>query len=187
MKVSRTALYATTKKCIERGCKNLAAPGMWRCSEHLNPPKPAIQRRKKTKPPGEEIQNFVYFLRGENGLIKIGRTSGKAEKRFADIQNMSPTKIELLAYFAAHPDMEKLLHKMFAHRRMHGEWFQPCEKLENLIQAIKDGDRRGMEHSLSMRDRDYSGEYCPVGIPPEFADTFTERDVTGEYLTEFDS
>jgi hypothetical protein len=69
------------------------------------------------------MSEVVYVL-GAPGIntVKIGRTTNLA-KRVADIQRMSPV---LLAVLWTHPggsELEARLHRHFAARRAHGEWF----------------------------------------------------------------
>jgi hypothetical protein len=70
------------------------------------------------------VSNEVVYVLGSPGsnTVKIGRTTN-LKKRVADIQRMSPV---LLAVLWTHPggsELEAWLHRHFADRRAHGEWF----------------------------------------------------------------
>lgn len=69
----------------------------------------------------------VYFIKSENGLVKIGR--GPAQDRFRAIQGMSPVPLKLLGYFfGAELEMETKVHHYFCEKRKHGEWFDFSEQ-----------------------------------------------------------
>lgn len=72
------------------------------------------------------IPGWVYVLSSEIGLYKIGMTVKDLDKRVNDINNMSPVPVELsIAVHCADPRLlESRLHKQFAHKRQHGEWFR---------------------------------------------------------------
>lgn len=69
---------------------------------------------------------FVYAIRAETGLIKLGRTRGPVHKRLSDLQRMSPVRLELLGFCwtDAAADVERYFHYLFIDRRIHGEWFR---------------------------------------------------------------
>ncbi|HEY9578248.1 MAG TPA: GIY-YIG nuclease family protein [Rhizorhapis sp.] len=63
----------------------------------------------------------TYFIGGDTGAIKIGR-SVNAAVRLKDIQACSPIPVRLLATRRG-GSREKLYHKLFAAHRLHNEWF----------------------------------------------------------------
>jgi hypothetical protein len=69
---------------------------------------------------------FVYLLKGENGLYKIGR-SKTPEIRISTITKaIAPFDIQTINT-AFYPDCYKAesdLHKLFANKRVRGEWFE---------------------------------------------------------------
>lgn len=63
----------------------------------------------------------TYFIGGEHGAIKIGR-SVNVDVRLKDIQACSPIPVSVLATRKG-SSREKLYHRLFAAHRLHGEWF----------------------------------------------------------------
>lgn len=83
---------------------------------------------------------YVYIIRSEVGLYKIGRTR-KLERRLGQIRTFSPVPTEI--YYSRHVrdslDLEKILHKVFVKRREHGEWFRLGEAELAEAKRIVDG------------------------------------------------
>lgn len=72
---------------------------------------------------------YIYVLKAENGLYKIGKTKN-VKKRISAIKTASPVKIEIHLLFQS-SDMNKaegMLHEMFSEFREIGEWFRIGEK-----------------------------------------------------------
>lgn len=68
---------------------------------------------------------FVYLMAG-GGKLKIGFTAEDAQRRLYELQMASPVKLELLATTESTMQREFELHRKFAARRSHGEWFEDC-------------------------------------------------------------
>ncbi|MBN1430422.1 MAG: GIY-YIG nuclease family protein [Anaerolineae bacterium] len=82
--------------------------------------------------------SVVYFIQSSTGgLIKIG-TAINANRRLAEIQNMSPVPLRILAVIPGDCRKEAELHKRFAHLRRHGEWFEPTIELLDFIRQAED-------------------------------------------------
>jgi Meiotically up-regulated gene 113 len=65
----------------------------------------------------------VYVIGSSRGhVVKIGRSDDVA-RRLAEIQRMSPVKLEVLWQTEADGDLETALHRRFKGLRTHGEWF----------------------------------------------------------------
>jgi len=80
---------------------------------------------KKSKPTRHIEAGYIYFLQGENGLVKIGR-SKDYKRRLENLRTMSPVNIKLL-FTIKTDDMAKLekdLHNRFQEKRVKGEWFR---------------------------------------------------------------
>lgn len=68
-------------------------------------------------------QEMVYLLGSPcHPLVKIGRAID-VDQRVAEIQRMSPAPLKLIATIPGGARLEARLHRAFAHRRGHGEWF----------------------------------------------------------------
>jgi hypothetical protein len=79
----------------------------------------------------------IYFVQvGEDGPIKIGRAHSP-RSRLASLQTASPVPLRLLGQFDGNARDERHLHRLFAHVRLRGEWFEPSAAL---LAVIKDGD-----------------------------------------------
>jgi hypothetical protein len=70
----------------------------------------------------------VYFIQAINGLIKIGR-SVNINARFKQLATMSPIDLSIMAFIKTEDEcaLELELHKLFASKRCHGEWFDLSE------------------------------------------------------------
>lgn len=74
--------------------------------------------------PPKRMPCFLYLMRAENGLIKIG-IAANPQKRLGEINVGSPIEVVLLHAF---PDVlartsETEFHRLFASKRVKGEWF----------------------------------------------------------------
>lgn len=66
---------------------------------------------------------YVYVIgSSDSRLVKIGK-SIDPESRLAEIQRMSPVKLNVLWTTEGGLELEGSLHRHFKHRRSHGEWF----------------------------------------------------------------
>ena len=85
---------------------------------------------------GENLQmnEAVYFLQAENGLIKIGKSTGEGvERRIRAIITMSAVPVHCVGWTTKYTEAE--LHKRFKEFRMRGEWFFPHISLIQFIQT----------------------------------------------------
>lgn len=70
-----------------------------------------------------DASTFVYAIRPiGGGLTKIGWANHPAN-RIRDIQAMSPVGLELAGLIHGGIDVEQALHRKYAAKRAHGEWF----------------------------------------------------------------
>jgi len=88
-----------------------------------------------------KTEGFIYFLRADNGLTKIGKST-KPKRRLASIQTACPCSTELVRVEPAidMDEAERNLHKLFANQRVRGEWFDIS--LEVTMQAVIDCEPR---------------------------------------------
>jgi hypothetical protein len=70
----------------------------------------------------EKVQVVYLIGSAASSSVKIGRSDDVA-RRLAEIQRMSPVKLEVLWQVHAGGDLETALHRRFKAYRMHGEWF----------------------------------------------------------------
>ena len=68
---------------------------------------------------------FVYFLRGPNNLVKIGKAS-RLDERIKNISPKLPFGVELIHSIETNymNELEREAHIMFCEQRIRGEWFQ---------------------------------------------------------------
>ena len=70
-----------------------------------------------------DIAEFIYIIHSVN-LCKVGKSTDY-EKRFKNLQSSSPEPLAMLRVYKVKDCTltERELHKLFAHKRSHGEWF----------------------------------------------------------------
>lgn len=83
-------------------------------------------------------ESCIYVIGAQgSSTVKIGRTTDLA-KRFATIRCMSPIPLKILWTHPGGKELETRLHRHFAKRRLHGEWFEfegdPVEAVRSAIQ-----------------------------------------------------
>lgn len=89
----------------------------------------------------KDSKNVVYVIGAANSSrVKIGTTQ-ELGRRLADIQRMSPDSLEVLWQTPGGYRLESALHKHFADRRVHGEWFDfagdsPAKRVEEAVNEI---------------------------------------------------
>jgi hypothetical protein len=82
-----------------------------------------------------EYFDQVYFIRGANGLIKVG-VSRNPVRRVRAMQSANACKLELLFYVAGSFPMEHEIHGRFSHLRSQGEWFEPADELLDFMREL---------------------------------------------------
>jgi hypothetical protein len=87
--------------------------------------------RRSAKP------GFVYFIRADDGLVKIGIAKDPAS-RLRNMQTGSAAVLRIIAVHACDSPaaVEAGLHRQFAHLRQHGEWFSPTPELLMFIASL---------------------------------------------------
>ncbi|MDX2557636.1 GIY-YIG nuclease family protein [Streptomyces stelliscabiei] len=115
----------------------------------------------------------VYLIGSPTSpLVKIGWTDNP-ERRLRHLQTGSPVPLQLLALFEGGSIVEAELHRRFADKRRHGEWFDlgpnpvevvsPFARVAQVDQAKRIGPRQP-KHELLYDDV----------TPQEWADCFPE-------------
>lgn len=96
-------------------------------------------------------KQLIYFVQaGDNGLIKIGKTSKFNKKRFVNMQVDSPQILKLLCTIEGDDNLETILQARFSEYCSHGEWFEPGAALIKFISEILNTDidlNIGMEYN----------------------------------------
>ncbi|MGL6198686.1 MAG: GIY-YIG nuclease family protein [Lachnospiraceae bacterium] len=107
-----------------------------------NQPKPRFKKVDEVK---DKADSVVYFIKAENGLVKIGCTAN-LEQRIRALSSMSPCKLELIHAIRSdeHYKLERKFHEEFESKRIHGEWFD-LSAVE--LMAVK--DRYSLDLSVS--------------------------------------
>lgn len=99
--------------------------------------------KKKVKENTIGSRQFVYLMKSESGLFKIG-ISTNPRGRLSAIISSSGMNVELLAFYKTElpaREVEGKLHKLFAAYRARGEWFDfpdtySLEKFETLCERF---------------------------------------------------
>jgi hypothetical protein len=105
----------------------------------------------------------VYFIRSEQGEIKIG-SSARPLDRLKTLQTSNPQKLELIAVIkGAGTKLEFELHTQFHHLRLEGEWFSPGADLWAFIEEV--GEEPLIPESTEAvpekcRDGQFRCQYC---------------------------
>lgn len=79
-------------------------------------------------------QNKIYFIRSDNGLIKIGK-SNTPKQRLKHLSIGSPVLLRLVKTIEGGLYLENILHLYFEHINTHGEWFKPDYELNSFIKG----------------------------------------------------
>lgn len=79
---------------------------------------------------------MIYFIQATDGTgpIKIG-VAIYPQRRLIDLQAGCPVILKIIKTIEGEQSQELLLHKKFAHLRLHGEWFSPAEELLSFINS----------------------------------------------------
>jgi hypothetical protein len=78
----------------------------------------------------------VYFIGGDDGPIKIGRSENPLS-RLRTLQCASPVKLRILAECPHDAIPETMWHGWFAEDRLIGEWFKRSDRLMGIIEGLR--------------------------------------------------
>lgn len=81
-------------------------------------------------------QGFVYFLT-DGEAIKIGFAKNPA-KRLADLQIAQSFELVMIATFSAPKYQERIVHNMFKHLHIRGEWFRIDSAITDYIDDLEE-------------------------------------------------
>ncbi len=100
------------------------------------------------------MTNQVYLIGSpDSSLVKIGWTDNP-KRRLRDLQTGSPVLLQLLAVFEGGPIVEADLHRRFADKRRHGEWFDlgpdPVAVVSPFVKTaqVEEAERTGRRQPL---------------------------------------
>jgi hypothetical protein len=102
--------------------------------------------RKYVPQPKSDAPKYVYFAR-MGDRVKIGHSINPE----ARVKGMSlGDQAQVIYTCSGGPFLEKELHRLFAARRISGEWFQWCSEIETWIEDHKEADLtgNGVKHTM---------------------------------------
>lgn len=85
--------------------------------------------------PHANKSGYVYFVREQDGPVKIGWTAKDPELRLRSMQTGNPRRLELLGTVRGTLATEAILHDRFSRYHLVGEWFDPAPELLSYIGA----------------------------------------------------
>jgi hypothetical protein len=107
----------------ELGCERMRSTGT---ADQKEAEKALLEYRGDGKLPDvnarREAQQFIYFVGGDVGAIKIGLAIDP-KKRLQSLQCGSPIPLSILATTPGDKKLEYLYHLRLREHRLHGEWF----------------------------------------------------------------
>jgi hypothetical protein len=92
---------------------------------------------------------MIYFIKSNDGYIKIGFTENNPEQRLRALQTGNPHKLEIIYTMSGTEDDERMLHRIFDSVRVSGEWFQGGPIMEFVLFQAK----QEIHMLTSMNDR----------------------------------
>lgn len=89
--------------------------------------------------PQHDANTYVYAIQaGEDGPVKIG-TALRPWERLATLQTANPVRLRGVAVWWGSQREERVVHELFADRRLEGEWFKPTDDLLWLVDLLGGG------------------------------------------------
>jgi hypothetical protein len=96
------------------------------------------------------VQARVYFIQeGTGGPIKIG-TSTRVRQRLRELRVNAKDTLVLRAMTKGGRWVEALLHSLFSHARIRGEWFKPAPELLEYIEEVRVAE--GTPETIAARE-----------------------------------
>lgn len=139
-------------------CKKCSMKKAWVRGTYNNRPpiKRRIQQNSGSVPPLKigldplSCLGFVYILKADNGIYKIGRTKN-LNNRISSINGILPYDTELIHAIETedYKEAERYFHRKFAHRCIRGEWFQLTEKDVEQLKQISEYPIRKEEENMT--------------------------------------
>lgn len=95
--------------------------------------------------------NFVYFVRGGAGAIKIGFT-GDLRQRLSRMQTDTPESLTLLGAARGGEPLALELHRLLSTDKISGEWFKPTARVVATIASVLRSPKAVIRTPQSMRE-----------------------------------
>jgi hypothetical protein len=92
-------------------------------------------RKPTKKSKDNEIESYVYFIKAENNLVKIGK-SIDPERRMSSLQTGSSCELEIIAVITGSHLLEGAIHKHLEEEHHHGEWYFHTQKVDDLLKSL---------------------------------------------------
>ncbi len=110
------------------------------------------------------MQAGVYFIRADNGLVKIGHSSDVA-RRLANLRLANAGDLDVFRVIDGGRQTERWLHKRFHALRIRGEWFEFHPDTTTVVPPDEIPSRNTIQPQLrltlaeALRDADESGMF----------------------------
>lgn len=102
----------------------------------------------------DDKESFLYFMKNQDGLIKIG-ISQDPDKRRKQLQSVMKDQIELIKVLPF-PNYERLLHKKFidynAYYKDQIEWFHPYPDLIDFVYTVEENNFDKMFKKIKIKN-----------------------------------
>lgn len=105
----------------------------------------------------KRTRTYIYFVREEDGPIKIGHT-GNPRMRLNAMQVGNPRPLYMLSYVDAPKEIERRLHDFFLPFRITGEWYEPTDVIFDAIEMCEEkfGEAHRHECEQCARQRRFA-------------------------------
>lgn len=98
---------------------------------------------------------YIYFMKRENGDIKIGYSIDVITRRSA-VSTQQASKVDLLGAIRGTRQDERDFHLRYAETRVDGEWFTPSKELIDFIKA--NATFEGIENPVRIKVREQTAK-----------------------------
>jgi hypothetical protein len=98
-----------------------------------------FERKRQDSRARIKAESCVYFIEAVGqGLVKIGKGSGRPEGRMAVLQTGSGHDLRMLyAAWGWDYEEERALHKKFKHLLVRGEWYRLTPEIQEHIESLR--------------------------------------------------
>lgn len=128
-----TDVYDAVERCMSVDCGVAAMVGVY--DAILEAARSNRENHKSAHRKREDVAH-VYFIRRDDGLVKIGYSHDPAV-RLSQLKQQHQCGMEILATTSGARAAEKYLHERFSAHRATGEWFHPADVLMRHIAGLR--------------------------------------------------